>query len=242
MCRKRKRAEYCVESTVSEKKTKPEPHWVFGANSASSARNSVNSLCHTNNGLRGTHWILSRNLVRAKNSLSSVFETVLSDTVFGPSPTQERRGKKGIGHFPPPYVRDIFGPFFVRNFVTEKKPFILEPISFCRGAIQNVFKIARYNTICLDIFQAFFLPVWPLLCWVGNSVPCMPVKTLAPYESIPQVQNYYRIGHNLNQWAKEGQNVNFPNFKVKNDPKTHTHTWCGFSMFCLLSHLCFLLP
>ena len=38
-----KRVEYCFESAVSE------------ANSVSSAKSSVSSLWHTNNGLRGTH-------------------------------------------------------------------------------------------------------------------------------------------------------------------------------------------
>ena len=79
-------AEYCFESTVSEKRT----HWASlssGANSVSSAKNSVSSLWHTNNRLRGTHWVSSPELNEPqKNSLSSVFETVLSETVFGPSP------------------------------------------------------------------------------------------------------------------------------------------------------------
>ena len=82
----RKRAEYCFESTVSEKRT----HWAsvsFRANSVSSAKNSVSSLWHTNNRLRGTHWAPSPELGEGKkNSLSSVFETVLSETVFGPCP------------------------------------------------------------------------------------------------------------------------------------------------------------
>ena len=57
----RKRAEYCFESTVSEKRT----HWAslsFGANSVSSGKNSVSSPGHTNNRLRGTHWVLSLEL------------------------------------------------------------------------------------------------------------------------------------------------------------------------------------
>ena len=52
----RKRAEYCFESTVSEKRT----HWASlssGANSVSSARSSVSLLWHTNNRLRRTHWV-----------------------------------------------------------------------------------------------------------------------------------------------------------------------------------------
>ena len=52
----RKRAEYCSESTFSEKRT----HWASlssAANSVSSARNSVSSCLHTNNRLRGTHWV-----------------------------------------------------------------------------------------------------------------------------------------------------------------------------------------
>ena len=46
-CCPRKWAEFCFESTVSEKRT----HWAslsFGANSVSSAKNSVSSLWHTN--------------------------------------------------------------------------------------------------------------------------------------------------------------------------------------------------
>ena len=57
----RKRAEYCFESTVSEKRT----HWAslsFGANSVSSAKNSVSSRLHTNNRLKGTHWVRSPEL------------------------------------------------------------------------------------------------------------------------------------------------------------------------------------
>ena len=57
----RKRAEYCFESTVSEKRT----HWAslsFGANSVSSAENSVSSRLHTNNRLKGTHWVRSPEL------------------------------------------------------------------------------------------------------------------------------------------------------------------------------------
>ena len=57
-------------------------------NLVSSATNSVSSLSHTNNRLRGTHRALSPELGEGnKNSLSSVFETVLSQTVFGPFPT-----------------------------------------------------------------------------------------------------------------------------------------------------------
>ena len=57
----RKRAEYCFESTVSEKRT----HWAslsFEANSVSSAKNSVSSFWHTNNMLKGTHWVRSPEL------------------------------------------------------------------------------------------------------------------------------------------------------------------------------------
>ena len=57
----RKRAEYCFESTVSEKRT----HWAslsFGANSVSSAKNSVSSLLPTNNRLKGTQWVRSPEL------------------------------------------------------------------------------------------------------------------------------------------------------------------------------------
>ena len=49
---------YCFESTVSEKRT----HWAslsFTTKSVSSATNSVSSLWHINNRLRGTHWVLS---------------------------------------------------------------------------------------------------------------------------------------------------------------------------------------
>ena len=47
-------------------------------------KNSVSSHWHTNNRLRRTHWALPRNSVTAENnSLSSVFEAVLSETVFG---------------------------------------------------------------------------------------------------------------------------------------------------------------
>ena len=57
----RKRAEYCFESTVSGTRT----HWAslsFGANSVSSAKNSVSSRLHTNNRLKGTHWVRSLEL------------------------------------------------------------------------------------------------------------------------------------------------------------------------------------
>ena len=50
----RKWAEYCFESTVSEKRT----HWAslsLTANSVSFVKNSVSSLWHTNSRLRGTH-------------------------------------------------------------------------------------------------------------------------------------------------------------------------------------------
>ena len=56
-----KRAEYCFESTVSEKRT----HWASLSstrNSVSSAKNSVSSLWHTNNRPRGAHWVLSPEL------------------------------------------------------------------------------------------------------------------------------------------------------------------------------------
>ena len=62
-----KRREYCFESTVSEKRT----HWAslsFGANSVSSAKNSVSLLCHTNSRLRGTHWVLSPELGECKKT------------------------------------------------------------------------------------------------------------------------------------------------------------------------------
>ena len=57
----RKRAEYCFESTVSEKRT----HWASlssAANSVSSAKNSLSSLWHTNKRPRGTHWVRSPEL------------------------------------------------------------------------------------------------------------------------------------------------------------------------------------
>ena len=55
------------------------------ANSVSSAKNSVSLLWHTNNRLKGTHWVRSPETQWAeKNSLSSVFETVFPETVFGP--------------------------------------------------------------------------------------------------------------------------------------------------------------
>ena len=55
------------ESTVSEKRT----HWAslsFGANSVSSAKNSVSSLWHTNNRLRGTHWVRSPELSETRKT------------------------------------------------------------------------------------------------------------------------------------------------------------------------------
>ena len=83
----RKRAENCFKSTVPDKRT----HWAslnFRANSVSSAKNSVSSLWHTYNRTRGTHWVLSSELGEdQENSLSSVSETVLSETVFGPFPS-----------------------------------------------------------------------------------------------------------------------------------------------------------
>ena len=57
----RKRAEYCFESTVSEKRT-PSASLSFGANSVSSAKNSVSSRLHTKNRLKGTHWVRSPEL------------------------------------------------------------------------------------------------------------------------------------------------------------------------------------
>ena len=57
----RKRAEYCFESTVSEKRT----HWASlssAANSVSSAKNSVSSLWHANNRPRGIRWVRSPEL------------------------------------------------------------------------------------------------------------------------------------------------------------------------------------
>ena len=63
----KKRVEYCFESTVSEKRT----HWAslsFGANSVSSAKHSVSSLCHTKSRPRGTHWVLSQELGESKKT------------------------------------------------------------------------------------------------------------------------------------------------------------------------------
>ena len=63
----RKRAEYCFESTVSEERT----HWaslILGPNSVSSAKNSVSSLWHTYNRLRGAHWVLSPELREGKKT------------------------------------------------------------------------------------------------------------------------------------------------------------------------------
>ena len=62
--RSRKRAEYCFESTVSEKRNSLS----FTANSVSSAKNSVSSLWHTNNRLRGTHWVRSPELSEPKKT------------------------------------------------------------------------------------------------------------------------------------------------------------------------------
>ena len=57
----RKRAEYCFESTVSEKRT----HWAslsFTAHLVSCAKHSVSLFWLTENRLRGTHWVLSPEL------------------------------------------------------------------------------------------------------------------------------------------------------------------------------------
>ena len=59
-----KRAEYCFESTVSG----GENSMSSAANSVSSASNSVSSIWHTNNRLRGTHWVPSPELSEAKQS------------------------------------------------------------------------------------------------------------------------------------------------------------------------------
>ena len=64
----------------------------FRANSVSSAKNSVSSLWHIDNRLKGAHWALSPELGEAQqNSLNSVFQTVLPETVFGPSPNKETK-------------------------------------------------------------------------------------------------------------------------------------------------------
>ena len=58
---KHEREEYCFESTVSEERTNS---LSSAPNSVSSAdkQNSVSSLWHTNDTMRGTHWILSQKL------------------------------------------------------------------------------------------------------------------------------------------------------------------------------------
>ena len=57
----------------------------------SSAKNSVSSLWHANNRLRGTHSVRSPELSEPKKiSLSSAFEAVLPETVFGPFPSLVR--------------------------------------------------------------------------------------------------------------------------------------------------------
>ena len=78
----RKRAEYCFESTVSEKRThwvlrqtrwvRRKTRWVRFSTQIKGWENSLSSL-------PATQWA-------PKNSLSSVFETVLRETVFGPFP------------------------------------------------------------------------------------------------------------------------------------------------------------
>ena len=80
----RKRAEYCFESTVSEKRTH-RASLSFGANSVSSEKNSVSLLWHTKNRLGGEELteLSPRNSV-AKKLTDSVFETVLSKTAFSP--------------------------------------------------------------------------------------------------------------------------------------------------------------
>ena len=55
-------------------------------NSVSSAQNLVSSFCSHIIGRQELTELSPRNSVRAKKSLSSVFETVLSETVFGPFP------------------------------------------------------------------------------------------------------------------------------------------------------------
>ena len=54
----RRRAEYCFESTVSEERT----YWVLRQTRWVLRKNSVSSLWHTNNRLKGTHWVLSPEL------------------------------------------------------------------------------------------------------------------------------------------------------------------------------------
>ena len=48
-----------VSRVLFRRRELTEPHWVFGANLVSSAKNWVSSLCHTNSMLRGTDWVLS---------------------------------------------------------------------------------------------------------------------------------------------------------------------------------------
>ena len=57
----------------------------FMANSVSSAKDSVSSLWHTNNRMRGTHWVRSPELNEPQETRwESCFETVLPETVFSP--------------------------------------------------------------------------------------------------------------------------------------------------------------
>ena len=50
-----------------------EPHWVLGANSVSSAKDSVSSLWHTNNRLKGTLWNRTlRNRIRPVSNLQNL--------------------------------------------------------------------------------------------------------------------------------------------------------------------------
>ena len=111
----------------------------------------MSSLWRTNNRLKGT--LALQNSVSPKNSLSSVFETVLPETVFGPFPTAtwcpetrytqfaitylnnpiphftvpERGAQKGIGHFF--LFRSPFGNHFF-TFFDVFGPFFLH-VPFC---------------------------------------------------------------------------------------------------------------
>ena len=72
-------SELCIVFLVSQGPLENLPS--SAADSRVLQKNLVSSLWHTNARLRGTHWVLS--------PLSSAFETLLSETVFGPFPSSE---------------------------------------------------------------------------------------------------------------------------------------------------------
>ena len=77
----RKRAEYCFKSTVREREL---TEFCVKLGEFCKKRGEL-AVPHTNNRPRGAHQARSPELGKAlKNSQSSVFETVLSETVFGP--------------------------------------------------------------------------------------------------------------------------------------------------------------